>query len=546
MQAPTHPEIAKLLTRKPRVCIVGGGWNGLYALKWFVEEGLDDVVLFEQTNSIGGVWVYTDKPGGCFRNTRATASKSYLHASDFPMPESFGHFPTHTEVLDFLKDYAKHFELYPYIKLQHKVHKARKTKDGQQWKVVVMPNQEEEQNAGLSGGAEAEKEVHHFDILVCCSGQHQVPRETHLEEPFTHFTGEMMHSHCYKYPTKAMKGKTVLIVGGGESASDVAEVCEKASRTILAIRSGTWFQDRTVGANQPADMVFTKHQRLLGFSDFQSWLVWIGRYGIIEMMWGKGGSGIKEWQPSCAYFHGFLNKSRDIVDKAALGKVVARRGIAKIEGKRVWFTNESKPEDVDLIIFATGYLSNLPFLLPAHNFRYNAYKLVFDPNDPTLCYIGSARPMIGSIPALGELQARWATKVYTGQVSLPSTPAMLAQMEADKIRHKRVFPADDHHLPQLVNHWEYSDEIASYFGAKPDLVRWFFRNPFSAPWSAHIYRVEEGGKVREEAIKNIERTWLPNHYSFNAFNKAMLAFDIYVALNVFGLFCLLYVYLFLW
>jgi hypothetical protein len=121
---------------------------------------------------------------------------------------------------------------------------------------------------------------------------------------------------------------------------------------------------------------------------------------MIEMMWGKGGSGVKEWQPSCAYFHGFLNKSRDIVDKTALGKVVPRRGIAKIEGKRVWFTDEPKPEDVDLIIFATGYLSNLPFLLPTHNFRYNAYKLVFDPNDPTLCYIGSARPMIGTVPSI--------------------------------------------------------------------------------------------------------------------------------------------------
>lgn len=45
---------------------------------------------------------------------------------------------------------------------------------------------------------------------------------------------------------------------------------------------------------------------------------------MIEMMWGKGGSGLKEWQPSCAYFHGFLNKSRDVVDKAALGKVFPR------------------------------------------------------------------------------------------------------------------------------------------------------------------------------------------------------------------------------
>ncbi len=41
--------------------------------------------------------------GGCFKNTRTTASKSYLHASDFPMADELGHFPTHTEVLDFLK-----------------------------------------------------------------------------------------------------------------------------------------------------------------------------------------------------------------------------------------------------------------------------------------------------------------------------------------------------------------------------------------------------------------------------------------------------------
>ncbi len=47
----------------------------------------------------------------------------------------------------------------------------------------------------------------------------------------------MTHSHAYKYPTKEMKGKTVLVVGGGESASDIAaEVCEKAKRTILSIR----------------------------------------------------------------------------------------------------------------------------------------------------------------------------------------------------------------------------------------------------------------------------------------------------------------------
>jgi hypothetical protein len=35
----------------------------------------------------------------------------------------------------------------------------------------------------------AKKEEHYFDILVCCSGQHQVPRSTHKDHPFNQFTG---------------------------------------------------------------------------------------------------------------------------------------------------------------------------------------------------------------------------------------------------------------------------------------------------------------------------------------------------------------------
>jgi len=61
-----HPAIARLLAKgtKPSVCIVGGGWSGLYALKWFVEEGFHETVLFEQTDSVGGVWVYKENQPG--------------------------------------------------------------------------------------------------------------------------------------------------------------------------------------------------------------------------------------------------------------------------------------------------------------------------------------------------------------------------------------------------------------------------------------------------------------------------------------------------
>jgi len=93
--------------------------------------------------------------------------------------------------------------------------------------------------------------------------------------------GKWMHADTYKYTTPEMEGKRILIVGGGESASDIAtEVCDvsKHGETYLSIRNGQWFHDRTVGAYQPADVVFTKHQRDWGFSDYQGWMIWLGRY----------------------------------------------------------------------------------------------------------------------------------------------------------------------------------------------------------------------------------------------------------------------------
>jgi len=259
---------------------------------------------------------------------------------------------------------------------------------------------------------------------------------------------------------------------------------------------------------------------------------------MLELMWGKGGSGVDVWQPHCRYFHGFLNKSRDVVDKVALGKVQPRGEAVRIEGTKIWFKGRDQPDVIDRIIFATGYHTNLPFL-PEEMTYFDAYKYVFDVDDPSICFIGTVRPMIGSIPALAELQARWAAKVYTGQAKLPSNDQMREIVKKDKLRHKRVFPQDDRSLPALVNHWEYSDVVAAHFGAKPNLTKWFFRSPrrwwkiASAPWSGFLYRVEDP-KTRELAFKHIEETWLPNHFSFHAMNNVIFFMDFCLVIILFA------------
>ncbi|CAF4354147.1 unnamed protein product, partial [Rotaria sordida] len=78
--------------KKKKFAVIGGGWSGLYALKYLLEENLD-TQLYERESNLGGVWFYKETPGGVYQSTHTTSSKTYLHASDFPLPDDTPHFP---------------------------------------------------------------------------------------------------------------------------------------------------------------------------------------------------------------------------------------------------------------------------------------------------------------------------------------------------------------------------------------------------------------------------------------------------------------------
>jgi len=48
--------------RNPTAVIVGSGWAGLWTLYSLREAGFD-VVAYEATNDVGGVWHYVNYPG---------------------------------------------------------------------------------------------------------------------------------------------------------------------------------------------------------------------------------------------------------------------------------------------------------------------------------------------------------------------------------------------------------------------------------------------------------------------------------------------------
>ena len=494
---------------KHRAVVIGGGWSGLYALKYLLGEGID-AHLYEGRANIGGIWRYdeSEQVGGVYQSAHATSSKTFLHASDFPFPSEVGEFPSHEEVLAYLYAYADHFQLWPHIHLNSKIERVEP-----QWIVTI--------NNG--------SRVIECEYIVVCSGQHQTANDPRYSHPFTRFTGTFSHSISYKSPYhEQFMNKRILIVGGGETGSDLAvELSNTVAKSVhMSIREGQWFQARILG-QQPADVMYTMLMRILGYYDNVFVRCW--RKMFFVPMWGVGGTGVREWEPKVAFLHGFINKSREVVEHIALRRVIPKRGIAQIDDKSITFVGDPTPVLIDHILLCTGYRYVHPFF-PRTDI-HDLYKLVFASGvKGTLAFVGSARPVFGSIPALSELQARWVAAVFAGRCQLPSEKVMAQRRRAYWKRHARLYPHDDQRLKQLVNLFEYTDVIGDELGVRLNVFYLFFRHPIvwfhvycRSPWSPFLFRMGRVSSKEEKLAYQRHRACVPEKdQTLHRFNDVFL------------------------
>ncbi|EAT48105.1 AAEL000829-PA [Aedes aegypti] len=212
--------------QRQRYCIIGAGAAGICAAKYALQAG-GDVVVFEQTDQIGGTWSYTDAVGkdrhgldihsSMYDSLWTNLPKEIMGYADYDMPEQRRSYIHWSEVLEFLKDYAAHFEVDKHTRFEHLVEEVRPHGDGQ-WQVRVKDLKQDVRETML------------FDYVLVCNGHYSDPVVPDFQGKDL-FKGVQLHSHQYRKP-HVFKNRNVLIIGAGPSGRDLVFAAEDCAKTI--------------------------------------------------------------------------------------------------------------------------------------------------------------------------------------------------------------------------------------------------------------------------------------------------------------------------
>ncbi|NJC27495.1 flavin-containing monooxygenase [Neolewinella antarctica] len=414
-----------------RICVIGAGPSGITAIKNLRDEGLD-VVAYDRNSEVGGNWIYTEEPGhsSVFETTHIISSKTLSQYEDFTFDEfdkSVADYPSHDELRRYFQAYAKKFDLYEVIQFNTLVLHCERV-DNTTWEITI------EQEGKVS------KEI--FTDLVVCNGHHWQPR--HPEYP-GEFTGEYLHSHEYK-KASAFADKKVLVIGGGNSACDVAvETSRVSKKTGISWRRGYKIVPKFI-MGVPSDVFASK----LNFLPLKL------RYALanLTVKIATGGNklyGLQESAFRVEQSHPTINS--ELPYKIRHGKVIPYVDIERFDDKEVHFKDGSSAI-FDTVIACTGYVLVHPFFdnefLNYSSGPVPLYLKMFHPTYSNLYFIGMFQPL-GCIWPGSELQSKLAASELAGNWQRPANIKELCEKEVtnphfDQIKTPRHTITVDYHL----------------------------------------------------------------------------------------------------
>lgn len=506
-----------------KVGIIGAGISGIAAAKQLRHYS---PLVFEATNSIGGVWKHCS-----FSSTKLQTPRCDYEFSDYPWPErDNASFPSHVQVLEYLHNYATHFDVLKYVKFNSKVVEIRYVGD----RTSHLDMKPEEYGSLLNGYPAWEVAVetnqstkvqwYAFEFLVVCIGKYgDLPRmpvfPPHQGEEA--FLGKVLHALDYAKldkdaAHKLLKGKKVAVVGYKKSALDLAVECATANQgpegqpCTMVIRSLHWTLPSYWIWGLPFFLFFSTrssqflHERpyqtlsrtllclLLspmrrGISKFiESYLAWklpLVKYGL------KPDHPFVEDYASCQ----MAILPENFFEEADKGNILFKRA-----SKWCFWSGGIEFEDktrleADVVLLATGYegKKKLQDLLPEP-----FSSLVVDSSGIMPLYRGTIHPLIPNMAFVGyiesvsnlhtaELRCIWLARLADEKFKLPGIEKMLEQTNEEIQVMKRTTRFYKRHCISTysINH---SDDICEEMGWNSWRKKSWFSEAFS-PYNSQDY-----------------------------------------------------------
>ena len=206
---------------RPSVAVVGAGFGGVGVAIRLKQAGVEDLVVYERGESVGGVWRANTYPGAAC--DVPSHLYSYSFAPGYPWSRRYA---PQDEILDYLEQTAKRFGVEPHLRLGTEVKRASFDRERGRWRVEI------------AGG-----DAREFDLLVTACGQlttPDIPAIPGLED----FEGPSFHSAEWDHELD-LAGKRVAVLGTGASAIQfVPPVAEIAASTTVYQRSAPWIMPK--------------------------------------------------------------------------------------------------------------------------------------------------------------------------------------------------------------------------------------------------------------------------------------------------------------
>lgn len=459
--------------QRPTICIIGAGASGITAAKACKEENFN-YVIYEMSPYNGGLWRYHDDDvegiPSVTRSTIINSSKEMSAFSDCVPDEKFPNYMHNSRMIQYLEQYAQSIGCDQYTKYRHKVLSCTPgvtfEHDGR-WNVEVLDM------------SARKKSTQTFDGVMVCTGHHVTPTMPTFDGQ-DKFRGEILHTHSYKKPTR-FEGKRVVVVGVGNSGVDAAvELSACCPRVCLSTRRGAWVVYRVGPNGKPFDSQFLRRDMNALWHAVPYKL----RCSVTEFYINRRFDHAQyRLKPKHRIFEQHITVNDALPNRLLSGTLELKNNVKCITDNGVIFEGDANETLCDVIIMATGYKVEFPFidpsLVPVDDNRVDLYKYVFSPNlgaqAHTLAFIGLVQP-IGALFPISEIQSRWFAQIMAGKRQLPSVQKMTKDiMKKHEYLQSRYYAGPRNTLQ--VDWIDYMDELAELVGCKPTVYKYLYMDP---------------------------------------------------------------------